>query len=358
MTKIIQIVPSLSYGDAIGNNILAIDKMLKRAGYCSVIYAEIIDGRLPKGTARNIKKMTKLNEDDVVIYHFSIGANMTYLFAGLKCKKVILYHNITPKEYFERYSFDSWKMCKEGEEQRRFLADKVDYCLAVSEYNKQDLINSGFTCKIDVLPILIRFSDYEKKANEELIQKYNDGYTNFFFTGRISPNKCLQDVINAFYHYKKYYNSNTRLFIVGNDSGMEKYAKDLMQYVSKLGLVDDVVFTGHVKFDDILAYYKVSDVFLCMSEHEGFCVPLAEAMYFKLPIVAYDSSAIAETMGNGGFILKEKNPLKTAGVIDYIMKNDIFRQEIIKNQEIRLEDFNEKKIEKTLLTNLQTILEK
>lgn len=355
--RIIQIVPSLSYGDAIGNNILAIDKMLKQAGYHAEVYAEYIDDRLPNKIARKISRLTNLEKDDVVIYHFSIGAQMTYLFADLKCKKVVLYHNITPKVFFERYSFDSWKMCQDGEKQRKFLADKVDYCLAVSEYNRKDLLDDGFRCRIDVLPILINFNDYEKKPNDEILEKYNDGYVNILFTGRISPNKCQQDVINTFYHYKKYYNQKARLFIVGNDAGMEKYSKELMSYVEKLNLVEDVVFTGHVKFDEILAYYKIADLFLCMSEHEGFCVPLAEAMYFDVPIVAYDSSAIAETLGEGGYLLKNKNPLEAAGVINYILENNDVRDEIINRQRDRLEDFDEKHIEASLLKYIEDFLE-
>lgn len=355
--RIIQIVPSLSYGDAIGNNILAIDRMLRKNGYNSEIYAESIDERLPKKTARKIRKLSNLNNNDVIIYHFSIGSEMTYFFAEQLCRKVVLYHNITPKEFFERYSFDSWNMCKEGAEQRKYLADKVDYCLAVSEYNKRDLINDGFKCRIDVLPILIDFSDYGKKPSERIIEKYSDGYTNILFTGRISPNKCQQDVINAFFHYKKYYNQKARLLIVGNDAGMEKYVKELLEYVEALNLKDDVIFTGHVRFDEILSYYKVSDLFLCMSEHEGFCVPLAEAMYFGLPIVAYDSSAISETLGDGGFILKDKNPLETAGVIDYILTHDDFKNEMIVQEKKRLGDFDEQKIEKSLLEYIEHFLE-
>lgn len=356
--RIIQIVPSLSYGDAIGNNILAIDKMLKKAGYNSEIYAENIDGRLPKNVAKKIKRLNGVQREDVVIYHFSIGAQMTYIFAELRCRKIVLYHNITPKKFFERYSFDSWKMCQDGEQQRKFLSDKVDYCLAVSEYNKRDLIKDGFKCKIDVLPILIKFSDYKNTPADHIIKKYNDGYTNILFTGRISPNKCQQDVINTFYHYKKYYNDKSRLFIVGNDSGMEKYSQELMGYTERLRLTNDVVFTGHVKFDEILAYYQVADLFLCMSEHEGFCVPLAEAMYFELPIVAYDSSAVAETMGDGGFVLKDKNPLEAAGVIDYILTHEETKKKILKKQEDRLLDFDESKIEKSLLGYIENFLER
>lgn len=110
----------------------------------------------------------------------------------------------------------------------------------------------------------------------------DDGYTNFIFVGRVAPNKKQEDVIRAFYCYKKYCNPKSRLFIVGSYNGMERYYHRLRRYVGALEL-DNVVFTGHIPFAQILAYYHLADLFLCMSDHEGFCVPLVEAMYFNLP---------------------------------------------------------------------------
>ena len=142
----------------------------------------------------------------------------------------------------------------------------------------------GYTCPIDVLPILIPFDDYAKTPSQQVIDRYSDGYTNLIFTGRIAPNKRQEDVIRAFYDYKKFYNPKSRLILVGGHNGMERYYHRLKSYINALEL-EDVVFPGHIKFDEILAYYKIADVFLCQSEHEGFCVPLVEAMYFDVPVV-------------------------------------------------------------------------
>ena len=273
----------------------------------------------------------------------------------MHCRKVMVYHNITPPQFFEEYSVKAAQLCQNGLEGASYLADKVDYCLAVSEYNKQDLIRMGYTCPIDVLPILIPFDDYAKTPSQQVIDRYSDGYTNLIFTGRIAPNKRQEDVIRAFYDYKKFYNPKSRLILVGGHNGMERYYHRLKSYINALEL-EDVVFPGHIKFDEILAYYKIADVFLCQSEHEGFCVPLVEAMYFDVPVVAYDSSAIAGTLGGGGFLLKDKNPVETAGVINRVVTDEALRTQIIKNQQARLADFDHKVIEAQFKMYLDTFI--
>ena len=157
--------------------------------------------------------------------------------------------------------------------------------------------------------------------------------------------------------YQKYYNSKARLFLVGSYNGMELYYQRLKEYVKRLNL-KNVYFTGHIKFDEILAYYSVADLFLCMSEHEGFCVPVVEAMKFGVPIVAYDSSAVGDTLGGAGILLADKNPLETAGMMCYVMEHPEMRNEIKKAQETRLQDFAHSKIENQFLEYLSEFLGK
>lgn len=341
--QIVQMLPVLAYGDAIGNNTVALKKCLEEQGYNTAIYAQHIDSRLPEGTALEISKMPHLNKEDIVLYHMSTGSDINNMFGELQCKKVMIYHNITPPEMLEPYNKEAAANCREGYDELVKLSDKVDYCIADSEYNKQDLIKAGYKCKIDVIPILIAFGDYDKKPDAPLYGKYNDGVTNIIFTGRIASNKCQEDVIHAFGLYQKYYNSNSRLILIGNDGGYETY-KQKMQKYAQLNCIKNVIFTGHIKFAEILSCYKAADLFLCMSEHEGFCVPLVEAMYFKIPIIAYDSSAVGETLGKGGILLKEKNALETAALMDRVLRDKELKQKIIDNQSERLKDFEHNKI--------------
>ena len=120
---------------------------------------------------------------------------------------------------------------------------------------------------------------------------------------------------------------------------MEKYENQLRDYVKLLGIEDKVIFPGHIKFSAILAYYRLADVFVCMSEHEGFCVPVVEAMYFRKPIVAYASSAIPETMGKGGLLLYSKDPLIAAEAINRVIVDSNLRDYILSRQEEELKRF-------------------
>ena len=171
--KIIQLLRNLSYGDAIGNDVLAIKNAISKMGYLTEIYAEFIDARLPKGTAFPVNRLITVEPNDVIIYHLSTGTDLNYTFANLKCRKIVRYHNITPPEFFKGYSYEAEQSCMEGLKAAKAIAKKVDYCLAVSEFNKKDLIDMGYEQKIDVLPILIPFSDYDKLPDPELIKKYS-----------------------------------------------------------------------------------------------------------------------------------------------------------------------------------------
>lgn len=330
----------MSFGDAIGNDTLAISNFLLEQGYETGIYAENIDSRLPSGTALSLDKMPVLNQNDILIYHASTGTELNTKFMAFGGRKVMVYHNITPPHFFETYSSTATSLTLQGYREIRYLAGIVDYCIADSTYNREDLRKLGYRCPIDVCPILIPFEDYNKAPDEAILKQYNgDEWTNLLFVGRIAPNKCQHDVIRAFYAYQKLYNPQSRLFLIGSSGGMEKYNSQLKDYIKLLGIEDKVIFPGHIKFNAIISYYHLADVFVCMSEHEGFCVPIVEAMHFRKPIVAYASSAIPETMGKGGLLLDSKDPLVAAAAINRVITDTNLQKYIVSRQEEELRRF-------------------
>lgn len=338
--RIIQILSTIAYGDAVSNDTIAMEKVICNMGYSTRIYAESIVPPLDKKTALNIDMLTDVAPEDIIIFHMSTGSRLNFDVAKYNCKKIVVYHNITPPEYFKNNDERFTKICEYGLEGAKYLADKVDYCLAVSEFNKQDLINMGYKCDIDVLPIIIPMSDYDKKPDKNVIKEYSDDYINILFTGRIAPNKKQEDLIAAFYYYNRLYNKKSRLILAGSFSYNDPYYIRLTEYTKKLGLGGEVVFTGHIKFNQILAYYKTADVFLCMSEHEGFCVPLVEAMKFAVPIIAYDKAAVADTMGYKGMILDNKDPIYVAACIDKLVKDKELRYQLVEEEKERLKHFD------------------
>lgn len=357
--RIVQVLTTLSFGDAVGNDTIALQSVLDEMGYNSCIYAENIDQRLTKVNVKHVDKIGELQSEDIVIYHLSTGTDLNLWIKEQKCRKIMIYHNITPPHFFSDYNKGSEALCEKGYEQVKALANTFDVVFAVSEYNKQELVNMGYTCEIKVLPILIPFEDYEKKPNNKIINKYGtDECINIVFVGRIAPNKKQENVIKAFYEYHNNYNSNSKLFLVGSYSGLENYYQRLVDYCDSLGLSsEDVIFTGHIKFDEILAYYAIADVFLCMSEHEGFCVPLVEAMCFDVPIIAKNTSAIGYTLGESGVLLGDNSSLEYAGMINYLMENRSIREDIIDSQRERLKDFSNKFVIELFKNYLNDFLE-
>lgn len=341
--RVIQLLTTISFGDAVSNDTIALRGAIKGMGFKTAIYAENIDPRLPKNTAEPAEKLRGLEKDDIMIYHKSTGTDLSFKLDSYKCRKIMVYHNITPSGFFRPYNSAAAALTEYGLEGVKHLKNKVDYCIADSAFNRSELVDMGYTCPIDVRPILIPFEDYKKKPDEDIIRKYTgDGWTNIVFVGRIAPNKRHENLIRTFYHYKKI-NPKSRLILVGSYSGMENYYERLVKYTKSLGL-EDVIFTGHIKFNQILAWYRTADVFLCMSEHEGFCVPLVEAMFFDVPVIAYDTSAIADTLGGSGILLKDNDPLFAAMVIDRLVRDESLRGAVVQKQRQRLENFQYEKI--------------
>jgi len=333
------VLTTMSFGDAIGNDAIALKGAISDMGFQTDIYAENIDKRLPNGTAQKIEKLRRVNRDDIILYHKSTGTDLTFKIGDYDCRRVMIYHNITPPEFFRPYSPTAAALTEYGYEGVEYLRDKVEYVMADSAYNKSELVKMGYKCPIDVRPILIRFKDYEQTPDENIMRIFGDGRQNLIFVGRIAPNKKQENVIRAFFCYKKLV-PDARLILVGSYLGMENYYERLVRYASALGLGNDVIFTGHIKFSEILAYYRTASAFVCMSEHEGFCVPLAEAMFFRVPIIAYDTSAISDTLGGSGVLLDSNDPVFAAQVIHRVMTDEKLRSAVIEGQTKRLAAFS------------------
>lgn len=350
--KIIQLLPTLSYGDGVGNDVIAIDQIIKEMGYTTKVYAENIDTRIKMGLAEKVEKMPGLKQEDIIIYHLSTGTVLNDKLSGYPGRKLVVYHNVTPSHFFRQYSRGAYRLCERGRAGIRKLRDVADYCWADSEYNRQELLEEGYRCRIDVVPIVIPFEDYAKEPNKAVLKRYGDDFVNIVFVGRIAPNKKQEDVIRTFYYYKKYIQPKARLFLVGSYQGSEAYYERLCSYIERLDLTD-VYITGHIKFDEILAYYKLADVFVCMSEHEGFCIPLLEAMCFQIPIVAYAFTGVKETLAYAGLKLNEKDCRVAAEMIHMLVENKDLREKVIAQQNIRLQEFSYEKIREQIISNLK-----
>ena len=337
--RIIQLSSTISRGDAVGNDILAFQEAFVSMGYPSVVYTEFPPRGAGLEMVQSEAQMPVMKPEDIAIYHHATGTDLVKRFAGLPCQKIVVYHNVTPPEFFAPYDKGAAESCKRGLENVGEMRNAVDGCIAVSEFNRRELQKMGYTCPIDICPILLPFRDYSQQPDADTMHRYSDGHTNIIFVGRVAPNKKFEDVISGFEAYQRLFDPESRLILVGSYDEQGAYFQSLRQLVEKLAL-KNIVFTGHIPFSNILAYYRTADVFLCMSEHEGFCVPLIESMYFDVPIVAYASTAIPETLGGSGILLESKEPATVAEAVNRMVWDQEARNQVLEGQRERLKAFS------------------
>jgi Glycosyltransferase len=346
-----QFLTSFSYGDAIGNEAVEIRDFLRGQGIGSEIFTMLFHPRYA-GQVRNYQEYDRFSAaGNTVIFHFSIGSPVTRKFLRLPDRKVIIYHNITPHHFFLDYHRILAKDCFKGRLELKSLAGQVDLALGDSEYNRRELEESGFQ-RTGVLPLVMDFSKFDLPVLPVFRELFADGKTNLLFIGRIIPNKKVEDVIRAFTMYQRHFNPDSRLFIVGEHRGFERYLSALQGLVAALG-TRDVHFSGHVPLAEVVSYAKLSHLYLHLSEHEGFCAPVVESFHLGIPVVAFDAGAVAETLNNGGLLVREKDPLSIAAVCDQVLSRPALRAAVLAGQARALEKYRRRRTGGILLDFLR-----
>ncbi|HKS26684.1 MAG TPA: glycosyltransferase family 4 protein [Pyrinomonadaceae bacterium] len=333
MARIAILSPSVSSGDAVGNDVLGMFGALKRRGAEVQVYAE--SGSLDGIEVRRASRLENFlkSSDDLLIYHFSMGwLPGLELTRKLGCRIAVRYHNVTPPEFFAGLSASHEQMGRTGREQLKQIARaNHSLYLSASEYNMRELVEAGAEAsKNFVLPPFHHVDLLDSVSpDSRILEAYNDGRTNILMVGRLVPHKGHASLIEAFANYYYNYNSNSRLLIVGKqDEAFRGYYETLKRLVSRLRLEQSVIFTGGVTDEELKAYYMIAHLFMITSKHEGFCVPIVEAMAMKLPVLAYASSAIPGTVGDAGIVWDERNPLLMAEAVDCLMRDEALRAEL------------------------------
>jgi glycosyltransferase involved in cell wall biosynthesis len=325
-----QLLAALSYGDAIGNEALAIQRQLRAQGFASEIYAEHVHPRVAH-LARPLWRYREVSsERTVCLFHFSIGSAAGRLIHPAPDRLVSIYHNITPARFFLGFHRHLAGLCYHGRRELKAFAARTELALGDSEFNRQELEQAGYR-RTGVLPIVLDLAAYDREPSPVIERMFQDGRRNLLFVGRIIPNKRIDDLIRAFAVYQRHCEPRSRLLLVGEHKGFEAYLDRLVALARELRL-EQVVFTGHVDDEDLIAYYRLADVFLCLSEHEGFCVPLVEAMHFGVPVVAYAAGAVAETLRGGGVLLHDKAPELVAELVDRVIRDAVLRAALLASQ--------------------------
>lgn len=342
-----QFYPTVAYGDAASNHILSLQRTLRRRGYRSEIFCE----RLPllfEGQTRQISAHARYSSpDNVLLLHYSMAYTPEVLswLRGVPDRKVLVYHNITPHTYFEGIDDHYSRAARLGREQLAGMKALAETGWGDSGFNCQELAALGWR-EPQVLPIILEPKRYAVRPDRKVMQRWQDS-VNVLFVGRVSPNKRFEDLLLTFYYLKKRVGSSANLLLVGSTDRMEPYLDYLRALAIRLG-VPDVVFTGHVSTSELVAYYRCASVYLSMSEHEGFGVPLLESMQFDVPVVAYKAAAVPETLGGTGVLVKEKDHAAVAELLELLLADRALRERVVTRQRRRVADFYPESIEDRL----------
>ncbi len=317
----------VSTGSAVSSDVLGMRNALEKRGLDARVYAESSDLEEPKIWPLNEIKDFLKDPEDILIYHHSIGWSPALgLLHGLKCKTVLKYHNITPPSFFSGISAWHEEKCREGREQLRTIVDAgCDLYLSDSDYNQQELLAAGADeSKSFVVPPFHEIDRLQSlDADLGTLDQYRDGRAIVLSVSRVAPHKGHADLIEAFADYHHYHNQDSRLLIVGREEeAFAAHSQRLREMVQFLLLEDAVAFTGEISDSALRACYLLASVFVSPSKHEGFCLPLVEAMAAKVPIVSYDSAAIPETVGAAGIVLQDRDAELMAESINLLVKDE------------------------------------
>ncbi len=316
MSGIHQFVPMLHRGDAVGRHTLRLRDLFVARGIASRIYVEMVDPATADETVAAVDYPAQCEPGDIVVYQFATASAMAPWLAARPETLVVNYHNITPPELFAAWDNHLALGQLRAQSELRLLAPRAALAVADSAYNKEHLDAAGFARSAVVPPSAALASDLlcaQARGSADSARGAVRG-TRWLSVGRVAPNKAVHDTITALLVARARHDPEATLLIVGKPA-VASYADALRRYVADLGLQGAVTFAGHAGDTTVAAAYAQADVLVVMSEHEGFCVPVTEAMTVGLPVVAYAQGALPEILGQGGVLVDSKNPYLVAGTI-------------------------------------------
>ncbi len=340
MTAVHQFVPALLPRDATGDHTLALQDTLRSAGWESDIYVEAADDDLWHHATYFERYPDRAKPGDILLYHLSTASPVAEFLQGRPETLVLDYHNITPSSFYDGWEDHTSQKVALARIQAAALAPVATLGIADSAFNADELRRMGCPATA-VVPILVDMDDRKPRADQAALTgltRDHGSATVLLFVGRISPNKTQHHLVEALWLYRRWYDPDARLHLVG-PAVTTSYARAVFALADELGLKDAVRHGEHLSDAELAAWYADADVFVCLSEHEGFCIPLLEAMQSGLPIVAFAAGAVPETLGNAGLLIESKRPSVVASTVDRIRRDRALADQLVTAGHRRLEDF-------------------
>jgi glycosyltransferase involved in cell wall biosynthesis len=322
--RVDQIIPRLARRDAIGEHTVNLRDALRRDGFDSDIYYGSVE-RGAEHEGHPITALGRSGRDRWLLYQSSVGSPVFDIVAARSEPRLVNYHNITPAHLLAEWEPDIAFEVGLGRAQLTRLAGSSRLAVADSAFNQSELDGLGFA-PTAVVPLLIDMHLKSEGPDQALLDRLRRrrsavGGADLLFVGKVSPHKAPHDLVKMLAVVRRLYDPEARLHLVGSALGTT-YEPALRAFIGRLGLEDAVHLTGSVNDAQLESYYQVADVFVCASEHEGFCVPVAEAMGHGIPVVAYAVTALPETVGQAGLLLPDKSPGVFAAAVGRVLDDD------------------------------------
>ncbi|WP_041279882.1 glycosyltransferase [Desulfobacula toluolica] len=338
-----------AYGDAVTNSMFLIRRLLLKFGFDSKIYVERIAPELKKELF-SYKKL-KLKKSDIILIHHSMGHDLGKWVMGLAGRKILVYHNITPAHFFsDNYRFKHYATL--GRKQLKLFLPLMESIICVSKFNADELRGFGYK-DVKEIPLLVDIDRIQARKWDDSIVAESAGIYTVLFVGRIAPNKCQEDLVIIARYLKTMLSRPFQLILVGGYSKIDAYYRKLSARIKAAGVEDCVRFTGKISDAKLYAWYRTADLFLSMSEHEGFGVPLIEAMAFDVPVVAYKCSNIPYTMGGAGVLITQKDHFSIAAFIKILSSDRPMKRALIRQQKKQVAKFTNQQLSKQLYAFLK-----
>jgi glycosyltransferase involved in cell wall biosynthesis len=339
-----QWIPAAHRGDAVGDNARVLAGMFRSWGHTADVYALTIDEDVQTGVRPWADPESR--DGDVTILHFAVPSPMSAALRTLPGTRVLVYHNVTPAAFFAPFDAGLCRMASEGRRELATLADRVDLALGVSEYNRRELEALGFE-HTGVLPLVVDTARLTRARRLPALERLlGDGLANILFVGRLAPNKKIEDHIRLAEVYKRYVDAHYRFIFVGRTDAVPRYYAAIRALVDEYRMLPERFwFTGAVTDDELSAYYRHAHAYVSLSEHEGFCAPLVEAMAMDVPILAYEAAAVPETLDGAGVSFAPKDLEYAAELLATVIYDEPVRQAVVAGQRRRLADFSHERLE-------------
>lgn len=342
-----QVIEIVLAGDAVSDHAFIMRDWLRQLGFESDLFVR----SCAPGLEAEVRPYNSRSfaPDELIVYHHSIGSQVAERLIEREGPLILMYQNVTPPEFFETTDPAMAQYLVEGREQLMLMRPYVQLALGASTYSEEELVAHGYQ-STGVLPLVFHESAYNVESEKNLPVESTGGSL-LLFLGRVAPNKRQEDLVKLLFFLRRI-NPAAHLVLVG---GLKEhaYVSWLRRFIARNGLSDAVTLTGHIDLDEIARYYRSADLFVSMSEHEGFCKPLIESMYFEVPIMAYASTAVPSTLGGAGVLFTKKDFEALAEVADILLRNEFLRSRIVDGQKRRLQTF----LEPTVRRRWQAYLE-